>query len=201
MKKNIRCLNLIFIVIISLFFIGCATAPFGPTVQVIPAPGKSFGVFQREAEECQAWAFQRMGGQAAVDRANSDAVLQGVVGGAIGAGVGALTGAAMGHGGRSSGRHAAQGAAMGAGIGTAAGAVQGAATSAYSTQQLQILYDNAYAQCMYAKGNQIPSVTQRNYDYQTPSQNNYDYEEPSQNNYDYEEPSQNNYDYEEYDRR
>ncbi len=181
MKKNIRCLNLIVVVIISLFFIGCATAPFGPTVQVMPAPGKPFGVFQKEADECKAWAFQQMGGQEAVDRANSNAALQGVVGGAIGAGVGALTGAAMGHGGRSSGRYAAQGAALGAGIGTAAGAARGAATSAYSTQQLQILYDDAYAQCMYAKGNQVPGGMQRN-----------DY---------YEEPSQGNDNYEEYDRR
>jgi len=169
MKKNTRCMTLTLIVIVSMFFIGCATAPLGPTIQVMPTPGKPFGAFQREADECQAWAFQRMGGQDAVDRANSNAVLHGVIGGVIGIGIGALTGAAMGHGPRSSRRYAAQGAAIGGGIGTATGAAQGAAASAYSSQQLQMIYDDAYAQCMYSKGNQIPGAMQRNYNDEQPS--------------------------------
>jgi len=161
MKKNIRSFNVVSIIVtVLLLFTGCATAPLGPTIQVMPAPGKPFAKFQTESEECQAWAFQQMGGQEAVDRINSNAVLYGIIGGAIGAGIGALSGASWGHGPRSSGRYAARGAAMGAGIGTAAGAAQGAAASAYSGQQLQMIYDDAYVQCMYSKGNQVPGPVQ-----------------------------------------
>lgn len=179
MKKNIKCVNAVSIIVtVLLLFTGCATAPLGPTVQVMPASGKPFALFQAESEQCQAWAFQQMGGQEAVDRINSHAVLYGIIGGAIGAGIGALSGASWGHGPRSSGRYAARGAAMGAGIGTAAGAAQGAAASAYSGQQLQMIYDDAYAQCMYSKGNQVPGPVheyRREQEYQQEYDDDYRY--------------------------
>ncbi|MEN6508273.1 MAG: glycine zipper family protein [Smithella sp.] len=177
MKKNMRFLNVVsFIVTVLLLFTGCATAPLGPTIQVMPAPGKPFAKFQTESEECQSWAFQKIGGQEAVDRINANAVLYGIIGGAIGAGIGALTGASWEHGHRSSGWHAAHGAALGAGIGTAAGAAHGATASAYSSQQLQMIYDDAYAQCMYSKGNQVPGPVQE-YDREYYNQEYYNYDD------------------------
>ena len=175
MKKNRRFLKAASIIVtVLLLFTGCATAPLGPTVQVMPSPGKPFAKFQTESEECQAWAFQQMGGQEAVDRINANAVLYGIIGGAIGAGIGALSGASWGYGPRSTRRYAAHGAAMGAGIGTAAGAAQGAAASAYSSLQLQMIYDDAYVQCMYSKGNQVPGSVP-NYEREHYPQEYYDY--------------------------
>ena len=177
MKKNRRFLSAASIVVtVLLLFTGCATAPLGPTVQVMPSPGKPFAKFQTESEECQAWAFQQMGGQEAVDRINANAVLYGIIGGAIGAGIGALSGASWGYSPRSTRRYAAHGAAMGAGIGTAAGAAQGAAASAYSSQQLQMIYDDAYLQCMYSKGNQVPGSVP-NYEREYYDQGYYNYDD------------------------
>ena len=175
MKKNRSFLSTASIIVaVLLLFTGCATAPLGPTVQVMPSSGKPFAKFQTESEECQAWAFQQMGGQEAVDRINANAVLYGIIGGAIGAGIGALTGASWGYSPRSTRRYAAHGAAMGAGIGTAAGAAHGAAASAYSSQQLQMIYDDAYVQCMYSKGNQVPGSVP-NYEREHYPQEYYDY--------------------------
>ena len=177
MKKNRSFLKAASIIVtVLLLFAGCATAPLGPTVQVMPSPGKPFAKFQTEAEECQAWAFQQMGGQEAVDRINANAVLYGIIGGAIGAGIGALTGASWGYSPRSTRRYAAHGAAMGAGIGTAAGAAHGAAASAYSSQQLQMIYDDAYVQCMYSKGNQVPGSVP-NYEREYYDRGYYDYDD------------------------
>lgn len=177
MKKNRRFLKAASIIVtVLLLFTGCATAPLGPTIQVMPSPGKPFAKFQTESEECQAWAFQQMGGQEAVDRINANAVLYGIIGGAIGAGIGALSGASWGYGPRSTRRYAAHGAAMGAGIGTAAGAAQGAAASAYSGQQLQMIYNDAYVQCMYSKGNQVPGAV-HGYEREYYDQGYYDYDD------------------------
>jgi hypothetical protein len=152
MKRQLKSLNLAVAALISLsLFGGCATAPFGPTVQCMPEPGKPFDLFQQEQKECQDYAFQSMGGQAAVDRANANAVGQGVLGTLIGAAAGAVTGAAFGD--------AGVGAGIGAGAGMVGGAGAGANSAANSNAQLQLLYDNAYEQCMYAKGNQVPSAT------------------------------------------
>ncbi|ERE14894.1 hypothetical protein O166_23265, partial [Pseudogulbenkiania ferrooxidans EGD-HP2] len=34
----------------------CATLPTGPTVAVMPAPGKPFDVFAQEEQQCRAYA-------------------------------------------------------------------------------------------------------------------------------------------------
>ena len=39
---------------------GCATMPTGPTVQVMPAPGKPFEVFMAEDGLCRQWAERQM---------------------------------------------------------------------------------------------------------------------------------------------
>jgi YMGG-like Gly-zipper len=124
-----------------LLFAGCATRPAGPMVRVLPSPYKPFEVFQQDHYECERWADDSIAGQA--DRANNRAVGTAVVGTALGAVLGAAAG-----GGR------------GAGIGAAAGAVAGTAVGAGQSQDqnysLQRRYDIAYAQCMYARGNQVP---------------------------------------------
>src|SRR5690242_18795663 len=99
---------------------GCATMPTGPSVLVMPAPGKSIEHFQVEDMACRQWAGQQIG-ISAQDTANKNTVAGAAVGTAIGAGAGALLGSASGHGGA--------GAAIGAGtgllVGTAAGASAG----------------------------------------------------------------------------
>ncbi|QDX82864.1 hypothetical protein B9N43_05810 [Denitratisoma sp. DHT3] len=127
---------------LALLLAACATAPVGPRVAVMPAPGKPFEVFVEEDRICRQWADQSLGVDA------TDAANRAWVGTtAVGTAVGAVAGAAVG--GRDS---AGAGAAMGTVMGAAAGSDRSAATS----YDLQRRYDIAYQQCMYAKGNQIP---------------------------------------------
>lgn len=121
---------------------GCATAPLGPRVAVMPAPGKPFEIFVQEERTCRQYAEQSVGVNP------NDMAAQNLAGGAavgtvVGATVGALAGGQRG---------AATGAAAGLLFGSAAGSSQGA----YSARDAQRLYDIAYQQCMYAKGNQLP---------------------------------------------
>jgi hypothetical protein len=97
---------------------GCVAPPIGPTVPVMPAPGKPFDVFQQDVGLCEQYASQSIGGAAVA--ANNQAVGTAVVGTVLGAGLGAAVGG---------GRGAAIGAASGAVAGTAVGA-NGAAWSA-----------------------------------------------------------------------
>jgi hypothetical protein len=152
MNSFLKYQGLIVMTVSLLSLSGCATAPLGPTVQVMPAPGKSFQVFQQEQNECQSWALQSIGGQAAVDKANSDAIATGAVGTIIGTGIGALAGSASGQTGA--------GAQIGAAGGLAVGASAGANQSMRSTAILQKMYNDSYEQCMYAKGNQVPGMEQ-----------------------------------------
>jgi len=128
---------------------GCATIPAGPSVMVLPEPGKPFEVFQSDVAVCRQFAMQQ------IQTAPNEIVNQNFAGGAaigtvMGAGLGAAIGAASGN--------AAGGAAIGAGSGLVAGtaAVSGPAYAAGWDAQRR--YDNAYQQCMYAKGNQIPGL-------------------------------------------
>ncbi len=128
---------------------GCATVPTGPSVMVLPPSGKPFEVFQAEDFACRDWAA-RQTGQEPAEAANQNIVGGAAVGTLLGAGLGAAIGAASGNPG------------AGAAIGAASGLVGGAAVSsgpAYASGwELQRRYDNAYEQCMYAKGNLIPGV-------------------------------------------
>ena len=118
----------------------CAQTPAGPHVQVLPAQGKPFEVFAQEQTMCKQYAADQVNGQA--QNANERAVATTVIGAALGAGIGAAVGG--GHG-------AGVGAAVGGGTGT----VVGASSSEHSNLSIQQQYDNAYSQCMYAKGNQV----------------------------------------------
>jgi len=120
---------------------GCVTQPNGPNVPVMPGHGKSFADFQKDDDDCQDFASDHVAGRA--NSANDRAILSTI----IGAGLGAALGGAIGGG-------------HGAGIGAAAGGIGGAAVGAnqsgYAQGSLQRRYDIAYAQCMKAKGNDVP---------------------------------------------
>ncbi len=128
---------------------GCATIPTGPSVMVFPPAGKSFEQFQVDDAVCRNWAAQQIG-LTPQEVANQNTATGAVVGTAIGAGLGAAIGSASG----AAGTGAAIGAASGLLLGTAAGANAG---QAYGWQA-QRRYDTAYLQCMYAKGNLVPST-------------------------------------------
>jgi hypothetical protein len=125
----------------------CATVPPGPSVMVLPGNGVSFEQFHADDLTCQQYAQSAVGyapGQAAEDSATRSAA----VGTALGAAAGALLGAASGH--------AGTGAAIGAGTGLIIGGTAGSDAYGRSAYGMQQRYDNAYIQCMYAKGNQVP---------------------------------------------
>jgi len=123
---------------------GCAVMPEGPSVRVMPAPGKPFDVFAADDQACRSYATQSIGGASAQQAATTSAVESAAVGTAIGAAAGALIGG--------SGR----GAGVGAGTGLVAGSAIGVNESARSGYSMQRRYDIAYEQCMYSKGNVIP---------------------------------------------
>ncbi|MGO9953562.1 MAG: glycine zipper family protein [Dissulfurispiraceae bacterium] len=140
------------ILVFSLLFTlsGCATMPPGPSVSVMPPPGKSFDEFRADDAICRQWAAQQTG-QTAQDAANQSAVKSAALGTILTAGLGAVIGAAVGHWGT--------GAAIGAASGLLLGTAAGAGASQASGYAVQRRYDVAYMQCMYAKGNLLPGMT------------------------------------------
>ncbi len=133
------------------FVLGCATIPPGPSVLVMPGGGKSFEAFQADDYTCRDWA-QNQSGWKANETVNQNLAGGAVAGGALGAAAGALIGAASGNVG--------PGAAIGAGAGLLAGSAMAHNRAYGAGWEVQRRYDNAYQQCMYAKGNQIPAVEQ-----------------------------------------
>jgi hypothetical protein len=130
---------------------GCATFPPGPSVMVLPGNGKPFEAFQADDSVCRQWAQNRTEWNAN-QTANENLAGGAIVGGALGAASGALIGAASGNVG--------PGAAIGAGAGLLGGAALGSNQAHGAGGEVQRRYDNAYQQCMYAKGNQIPGHVQ-----------------------------------------
>jgi hypothetical protein len=126
---------------------GCVTLPTGPSVMVLPGPGKPFEQFRADDALCRQWAQQQIG-MSPQEAVNQNAITGAAVGTAVGAGIGAVIGAA-------SGRPAA-GAAVGAASGLVVGASSGASAGQVYGWEAQRLYDISYQQCMYAKGNVIP---------------------------------------------
>jgi len=122
----------------------CVSAPTGPTVAVMPREGKPFDLFQQEDLYCRNFAANSV-------RDTSDAALkEGATSAAVGAALGAVAGAVI-----QGGNHANVG--TGAGVGLLGGAAMGAMNSAGKQNQAQMQYNIAYQQCMYSKGNQVPS--------------------------------------------
>jgi hypothetical protein len=107
----------------------------------MPGPGKSFEAFTFDQAGCKQYAESSVAGQA--QNANNRAVGAAAIGTVLGAGLGAAIG-----GGR--------GAAIGAGSGAIAGTSVGMGSSSSEQYGIQQQYDNAFAQCMYSKGNMVP---------------------------------------------
>ena len=138
-RRMIPSLSLVAVLVLA----GCASIPTGPSVAVMPGPGKPFDQFQQDNAICRQFAEQQIG----VDP-NQVAREQVLTGAASGAAIGAASGALMGHGHES--------AESMAGAGVIVGSAAGANAAGASTITLQRRYDIAYQQCMYAKGNLIP---------------------------------------------
>ena len=131
-------------VLVGVLFLGaCTVMPTGPSMLVLPGTGSSIDTFRYDDNECRQFAYYQIGGKTAQQAANEAAVGNAVVGTAIGA----LAGAAIG------GR---QGAAIGAGSGLVVGSAYGSNSAWNSGYATQRQYDNAYIQCMYAKGHRVP---------------------------------------------
>jgi hypothetical protein len=112
----------------------------------MPGPGKTFDAFQSDNSSCKGFAADEVRGQAdASNQRSAGAVALTTI---LGAGLGAAIGGSVGD----AGSGAAIGAATGAGTGTMIGAGNGANDQAMIQQQ----YDNAFSQCMFAKGEQVP---------------------------------------------
>lgn len=129
---------------------GCVSVPTGPSVMAMPGTGKSYEQFRSDQGQCQQYAQEAIGGQAASTQNN--AVNSAAAGTAIGAVAGALIGAASGN--------AGAGAAIGAGGGLLVGSAAGSNATAGGNYSMQQRYDMTYSQCMYSKGNQIQTAQQ-----------------------------------------
>lgn len=121
----------------------CTVIPTGPSILVLPGTGRSMDSFRYDDNECRQFAYAQIGGTTTQQAANQAAVGSAVVGTAIGA----VAGAAIG---------GSQGAAVGAGTGLVAGSAVGVSSASVSGYGTQRQYDNAYIQCMYAKGHRVP---------------------------------------------
>lgn len=132
---------------------GCAVAPAGPSVWLLPGQQKSPAQFQADQASCRQQAQAQV--TPAVDAANNQAAVSAVVGTAIGAAVGALVGYG-GYGGY--GHYAGQSAAWGAGAGLMYGGAVGGSASQVANVGLQQRYDAAFVQCMVGLGNQVPGM-------------------------------------------
>ncbi len=150
-KMNLQRGLLLFVVVAVLG--GCATMPTGPTVRVMPGPGKPFDVFVEEDYLCRQWAQQQIGGVSPSETANQNLTSGAVLGTLLGAATGAAIGSTTGD--------AGAGAAIGAGAGLLMGTSMASGPASASGWELQRQYDIAYQQCMYAKGNEVPGVVKR----------------------------------------
>jgi Glycine-zipper domain len=131
----------------TLFVVGCATVPTGPSVMVLPGSGRPFDQFRADDSLCRQWALEQTG--TTTKQASKESTVSGA---AIGTAVGAAAGAAIGAAAGSPG----VGAAAGAGAGLLGGTAIGASQGEDAKVSVQRRYDVAYMQCMYAKGHQIP---------------------------------------------
>ncbi len=145
-----RTLKLGVVGVVAALAAGCAQIPTGPSVAVMPPPGKPFDLFVADDQLCRNYATQSIGGTDAQRAQAASLITSAAVGTALGAAVGALAGGHNSVGG---------GAAAGAVIGTAVGAGEGN----YAGQSVQRRYDIAYQQCMYARGNLLPGQSVSSY--------------------------------------
>jgi Glycine-zipper domain len=143
-----RCLLKFSLIIAAVTIASCATVPTGPSVMALPGSGKSFEQFRVDDASCRQYAYEQVGGVSGQQAAQRSAVSSVAVGTAVGAAAGAAIGSASGNMGA--------GVAIGVGTGLLFGSAAGTGYASGSYYAEQRRYDNAYLQCMYAKGNQIP---------------------------------------------
>ncbi len=125
---------------------GCQpAAPTGPTIAVMPAPGKSLTQFQNDDAICRNFAANQSYQPAATGLGSPAGTAAATTVG--GTAAGALLGAAGGN--------AGMGAAIGAGIGLLGGAAYGVHKKNQSEASQQQSYNIAYAQCMKTRGNHM----------------------------------------------
>ncbi len=127
---------------------GCVTYPSGPSMLALPGTSTNFEQFRGDDFSCQSYAQQATGQTSAQQAATDSGVNSAAAGTVVGAAAGALLGAASGN--------PAAGAAIGAGGGLLVGSAAGTDAYGASGYGAQDRYDNAYIQCMYAKGHQVP---------------------------------------------
>ncbi|MBK6322314.1 hypothetical protein [Candidatus Aalborgicola defluviihabitans] len=118
---------------------GCVSAPQGPRVAIMPAPGKPLDLFAAEDQYCRGYARQSLG----PDTRGEAAVGSAVLGTLLGAAIGSATSTRRYN-------NTAAGAATGLLMGTAIGA----GNSADEGRSAQQRYDIAYEQCMVSRNNQ-----------------------------------------------
>jgi outer membrane lipoprotein SlyB len=143
-EKKMRILKTSSVLIGLSLLSACATYPTGPSIMAMPGQGKSFDQFQLDDNYCRNYAQNQIGGVNANQNATNSAVESAAVGTLVGAAAGALIG----------GNH--QGAGVGAGAGLLVGSMAGAGAANSSGRMTQRSYDQAYTQCMYAKGEKVP---------------------------------------------
>ena len=134
-------------IVASLSVTACAPMTTVPHVMVLPGAGKSLDQFDVDDLNCRSWAERRIGispGQAGTNATAGSMAIGTVLGAATGAAIGAAAG------------NPAMGAAVGAGAGLLGGTSYGVGTGQAEAWETQHRYDVAYAQCMYASGNQVP---------------------------------------------
>ena len=121
----------------------CVSLPKGPSAMALPGSSKTFEQFRGDDVSCRGFAQEQIGGTSANKAAGDSFVRSAITGTVIGAALGAAAGGRGDTG---------AGAAAGLFVGSIMGA-EAANVSAYSAQHR---YDNAYIQCMYAKGHRVP---------------------------------------------
>jgi hypothetical protein len=130
------------VVVATALLSGCVSVPTGPSTLALPGSNKGFEQFRQDDFACRQYASDSIGGGTAAN-AQADSAVRSTIAGAA---IGALSGAAVNGG---------TGAAVGAGVGGGAGGLAGIGASEYSAGSAQQRYDNAYTQCMYAKGHRV----------------------------------------------
>ena len=127
---------------------GCASYPRGPSVMVLPGTSANFDQFRADQSSCDTYAAHEFGASSPAHAAHASALDSAATATLIGAAAGALIGAASGD--------AGVGAAIGAGGGLLVGSAGASEAHAVTGSRAQANYDNAYIQCMYARGHQVP---------------------------------------------
>jgi len=133
-------------VVILAMLVGCASAPTGPTVMVMPRAGQDFKQFKADNEECKQYASDE------AEKTSNASFKNGAATTGVLMGIGALAGLLL-MGGRS------VNVGTGAGAGLIAGGLAGSLGQNKKEDQAQAQYNMAFQQCMFAKGNAVTGAT------------------------------------------